>query len=137
MSQKKTVHVPFNTYQRTDVLTANRETILLMMYAGAIRALKSAIHAHEQSDQKTRNEKLLKAQDIINELRATINHEAAEDLAKQLDELYGFILQRILQASVENKVEFLQEVLGILETLHTAWAEAISKLRKDADQTTS
>jgi flagellar biosynthetic protein FliS len=60
-------------YRRTEVLTANRETILLMMYAGAIRFLKGAIEAGEKGDTAERNRLVSRVQTIVGELRATLD----------------------------------------------------------------
>lgn len=129
----------FETYRRTGVLTANRETILLMMYAGALRFLKGAIEAAEKKDIATKNRLITRTQQIVNELRSTLNFDASKEIATHLDMLYGFITQRLIQAnaekdSSEKALSSLNEALGILNTLNSAWEEAVAQIRKDKSQ---
>ena len=120
-----------DAYRRTDVMTANRETILLMMYAGAIRALKKAIEAVETGNRLEKAKHLSRTQEIVNELRANLNFEISQDIAKNLDMLYDFITQRMMKGNLDNDVKALQEALGILQTLNSAWEEAIASLKKE------
>jgi len=120
-----------NAYRRTDVMTANRETILLMMYAGAIRSLKKAIESIETGNRLEKAKHLCRTQEIVNELRANLNFNIANDIAKNLDMLYDFISQRMMQGNLDNDPKPLQEALGILSTLNSAWEEAIASLKKE------
>ena len=127
---KKTPSKPggFESYRKTDVLTANRETILLMMYAGAMRFIRQAKEAPEVLE---RTRLVGKAQEIISELRSTLNFEAGKEIATQLDALYGFILMRLSQGCIERKDAPLDEALTILGTLNEAWEQAVSAVRKE------
>jgi flagellar secretion chaperone FliS len=119
-----------NAYKKTDVITANRETILLMMYAGAIRFLKGAIEAADGNNLEEKSRLINRTQEIITELRATLNFEAGGDIAGTLETLYTFISQRLMKSLSEKSTEPLKEALGILTTLNSAWEEAINNLRK-------
>lgn len=135
MDDKKPKPPPsLNAYRRTEAMTANRETILLMMYAGAIRFLKSAITAAEKNDVGEKTKYIMKVQDIINELRATLNFEIGGDVAKNLELLYAYIAQRLIDGTIEKEPKQLNDALGILVTLNEAWEQAIASLKKDKTQ---
>ncbi len=125
---------PLDNYRRTDLMTANRETILLMMYGGAMRFLKQAIEAGEAKDFIQMNKMVTKTQEIVNELRSTLNFEVGGDIAKNLEMLYGFIAERLLQGCLDKEVKPLREALGIIETLNEAWEQAIASLKKERVQ---
>lgn len=120
-------------YRRTEVLTANRETILLMMYAGAIRFLKGAMEAAGVPDIAERNRLTTKVQDIVNELRAVLDFQIGGEIAHELDRLYAFVSSKLVSATVQNNPDHLQEALKVLETLHTAWEEAVASLKKQKE----
>jgi len=126
MDKKKT---PLANYSKTNVMTANRETLLLMLYDGAIRFLKQALVAvkHEKHEEKSKC--IGKTMDIVTELNASLNKQENEVLANQLESLYQFIQERLLKGSMENDTHALEEALGILTTLRSAWGEAISSLK--------
>lgn len=126
---------PLENYRKTDLMTANRETILLMMYGGAMRFLKQGIEAGEAQDFILMNRMVTKAQEIVNELRSTLNFEVGGDIAKNLESLYAFITERMLQGCLDRQVKPLTEALGIIQTLNEAWEQAIASLRKERSQT--
>src|SRR5687767_4426526 len=121
---------PTDAYRRTEVMTSNKETILLMLYAGAIRSLKKAIEAGEANDFATAGPHIMKVQEIVTELCATLNFEKGGELAHTLQGLYLFILQRLVTANIERKVEPLHASLKILSNLNEAWEQAVEQLRK-------
>lgn len=126
MEKKKT---PLANYSKTNVMTANRETLLLMLYDGAIRFLKQALLAVVQEKHEEKSKCVGKTMDIVTELIASLNKQENEVLANQLESLYQFIQERLLKGSMENDTHSLEEALGILTTLRSAWGEAISSLK--------
>jgi flagellar protein FliS len=132
--KKSATTAQFESYRKADIMTANRETILLMMYEGAIRFLKQAIDAAEHQNLVDQRRLIGKSQGVVNELRATLNFEKGQEIASNLESLYDFITNRLIRGSLENSVQPLNEALKVLETLHFAWQEAIQSLRKERTQ---
>lgn len=121
-------------YRKTEVLTATRETILLMLYAGAIRFLKRAMEAHETAKWEERANNLVRVQEILTELRSTLNFEVGGEIAKQLDELYAYCNLRLTAGGVQNKPEYFKEVLEHLTALNQAWEDAVATLKKEKNE---
>ena len=111
-------------------MTASKENILLMLYDGAIRFLKKSMDASNENNLPDKNTFVGKTMDIVNELRATLNHKADADLANRLEQLYDFVLDRLLKGSLENNPKYLEEALGILNTLRDGWNDAIKTLKE-------
>lgn len=118
-------------YRKTDIMTANRETILLMMYGGAIRFIKAAIDASEKKNIEEKCRMIGKVQGIITELRSTLNFEVGGEIAHTLENLYGFISQRLILATSAETTDPLKEALGIITTLNEGWEAAVESLRKE------
>jgi len=116
-------------YRKTEILTANRETILLMMYTGAIRFLKQSIEATEQKNEVLRMKYISKTQEIIDELRATLNHSIGGELAGNLESLYQYCSKCLAQGNLKRDTKPLKEALDILFTLNGAWEEAINSIK--------
>lgn len=135
MSEKKknTVAGKFQAYKRTSVMTANRETILLMLYQGAIRFLKQAITAHHADKFEDANISVGRVLEIVSELRASLNHKVGADIAKSLDELYLYVIEQVVQGNIDKKPEMLQSALTILEHLNETWEQAIEKLKTESN----
>lgn len=120
----------YQQYKNTSVQSASREKLLLMMYEGAIRFIKKAIIACDKKDIAERGMNIGRAYDIILELNNTLDHKAGGDIAKQLEQLYMFMTDQLTHANIKGEKKYLEEVLKILNTLHSGWKEAIESLKR-------
>lgn len=118
-------------YKNTSVKSASREKLLLMMYEGAIKFVKRAMLAIDENNIGNRGQNIGYAYDIIMELNNTLNHEVGGDIAQNLEQLYMFLTDKLTQANISGEKEHLEDVLKILETLYSGWAEAIEQLKKN------
>lgn len=125
-NKKKAYQQTLKSYRTTEIMTANKEAILLLLYEGLIRFLKQAIIAIQKKDIQEKSRLIGRGQDIVNELRATLNRKQGGELAISLDSLYGFVTDRLMLANKDNDVEKLEEAINILTTLHEAWQQAIN-----------
>jgi flagellar protein FliS len=116
-------------YHNTAVQTASKEKILLMLYEACIRHLKKAQSAMEAKNYADKGVALGKAQDIINELTNSLNHQVGGQIAEQLSGLYLHLFQETTKANIENDPKKLAHCVKILETLYSGWKEAIEKLK--------
>jgi len=96
--------------------------ILHMLFEGAIRFLK---HAREQPPGSEEYRKYLRrADEIVTELRTSLDHEPSPELSANLENLYVFMTGELARAHVEGEVEAIDPCIGILETLLEGWKQA-------------
>ncbi len=119
-------------YRANSVLTASPGQLVLMLYDGALRALAMSREAFNRPpEDMTRiaaiNQQLLKAQAIINELQATLNHEAGGEFSQQMSGLYDYYSRRLVEANLRKRVEPVIEVERLLTDVRNAWSEMLSK----------
>ena len=112
-----------NHYARQRVETATPAQLIALLYGAGISATRSGIAAIERSDRDEMNRQLLRAQDVVMELRYSLNLEAGE-LAANLDAIYTYVYQRLVRANISRDAAAAQEVLGILEGLNETWRAA-------------
>ncbi|WP_080832511.1 flagellar export chaperone FliS [Cohnella massiliensis] len=117
---------PYQKYQQASVQTAPASQLLLMLYDGAIRFVRVGIEGINQRNYEKANNNLIKAQAIINELVAGLNHDYP--IAKDLLVLYEYLLHQLIQANVKKNAEIAQEVLDHLTELREAWGEAAKQV---------
>ena len=110
-------------YARQRVETATPAQLIAMLYGAGVAALRGGIDAMERSDRPEANRLLLRAQDVVMELRCSLNPEAGE-IARNLDAIYSYSFQRLVDANVRRDVGAATEVLGILEGLNETWRAA-------------
>lgn len=121
----------YQKYKTTSIQSASKEKLLLMMYEGAIRFIKKAIVACEQNDVAERGANIGRAYDIILELTNTLDHKVGGDIAKNLEQLYMFVIDQLTQANIKGDKKPLEEALKIIETLYSGWQQAVEKLKRE------
>ena len=122
---------PYQKYKNTAILSASREQILLMLYEGAIKFTKLAIQAAEANNIADRGKNIMRAYDIVVELQVSLDHKVGGDLAKQLDQLYVYMLDQYTKANVRGDISALQSCLKVLNNLYDGWKLAVEKMKKE------
>lgn len=107
-----------NKYKKTDISTASKEQILLLLYRNSISSLKQSMTENPLFSKK---ESLLKAYNIVMELKSSLDRSQNKDLINQLDDLYNFILIQIEKANMKNDYSGINTAIDILTNLYTAW----------------
>lgn len=111
-------------YTQSAVLSATPEQLVVMLYDGAIRFLHQAQLSLENDNREMAREKLLRAEDIINELNNSLDIEGGGEVAGSLRSLYLWIKRQIMQSLIQQDPKPLEECLLQLRELRDAWAEA-------------
>src|SRR6187551_1595029 len=96
-------------YLRTKVFTATPEQLQLMLYDGAIRFGEQARVALEQKNFEHSYTMLSRVQKIITELQASLKHDIAPDLCKQMSALYNYIYRKLIEANIDHVLPPLEE----------------------------
>jgi len=112
------------------VKTANPGQILIMLYEAAIRNVKKAIQCLDANDIAGKGQAIVKTHDIVNELLNTLNFDVGGQVARDLERLYGYMSEQLLQANLNNSKPPLESVLKNLETLLSAWKVAVLEVQK-------
>ena len=102
-----------------------------MLYEGAIRFTKQARVAMNEKKVAEKGKAISKATAILSELMATLDFKIGGQLAQDLENLYIFMIDKLIEANVHNKVECLDDVERLLNTLYTAWKDVIENPRAD------
>jgi flagellar secretion chaperone FliS len=122
---------PYRKYQKTQVTTASKEKVLLMLYEGAIRFTKRAHQAMEQGKIAEKGTYISKSTAIVSELMATLDFKAGGKLAADLENLYVFMIDKLIEGNINNDKECLKVVEKLLMTLYEAWKDVIEHPRED------
>jgi flagellar protein FliS len=122
---------PYQKYKSTQVNSASREKLLLMMYEGAIKFTKMAIKATDDKKIAERCENIGRAFDIVLELNNTLDHKLGGEISVRLEQLYMFMTEQYTKANISGTVEPLRSNLKLLETLYEGWVGAVEKVKKE------
>jgi flagellar protein FliS len=114
-----------NAYQSNSIMTASPGKLLLMLYDGAIKFCNIAEEAIAAKDIGTRNTNLIKVQDILTELRITLDHKPDPIFAEKMSALYIFFEKELMLANIENNAKKVNWVKNQLIGLRDTWAKVI------------
>ncbi|MDZ7654057.1 MAG: flagellar export chaperone FliS [Burkholderiaceae bacterium] len=115
-------------YQRvsldTAVASADPHQMILMLFDGAIEAVRQATVFMQDGRAADKGRVLGKAIRIVEEgLKASLDRSVGGALAQQLAALYDYVSLRLLQANLRNDAAALQEVSRLLDDLRGAWVQ--------------
>lgn len=106
---------------------ASPHKVVQMLMAGAIERLIQGKAAMIQGNIPVKGERLGKALDIIISLRSCLSMEDGGDIARNLDQLYEFVITQITQANHLNEPELLDDVIDIIREIKSAWDQIPSE----------
>lgn len=121
----------YSQYNNSKILTASPAELTLMLYDGVIKFCNIAIMAIEKNDVMKAHTYIVKTENIIEEFQATLNHKYP--VAKDFDNVYKYIYNRLIEANVKKDKDILEEVLVHLRTLRDTWKEVMKITHNGAD----
>jgi len=114
---------PHRHYQQAQVETASPTRLVVLLYDGAIRFCSRALEAMEAKDLPAQNTNLIKAQKIVGELMASLNKETGGEVAGNLNRVYPYLLEQLVEANLHDRPDIVEGVLALLRDLRESWAE--------------
>lgn len=118
------------SYKTSRANTASREDLLILLYEGAIRFLERSITEFEAKNLSEHKMFLRRGLAIVAELQSTLNFDKGGDLAVQLFDLYGFMIDRLTQANVTQDMSHIRLVLNNMNTLLEGWRDAVRQVKQ-------
>lgn len=115
---------PYQKYRNQQVTTATPAELVGMLYDAAIAAIRTAAQANFERRAGDVHEPLVKAQDIITELRCALSFDAGGEIAGNLDGIYGHAIKLLVEANVSRLPARFDEATALLEPLRDAWRQA-------------
>ncbi len=117
-----------NAYQQVGVesavLSASPYQLVNLLFDGALSALKRARILMAQGDSAGRGAAISKAITIISGgLQSGLDHSVNSELCKNLDDLYDYMVRRLLQANLYSDPAAIDEVEHLLTNIADAWRE--------------
>jgi flagellar protein FliS len=125
-----------DSYRQYEIQSRSPLELVVMLYDGALRFTSDARDAMMRRDIRARQQHLSRAMAIVSELQSTLDMETGGEVAEHLDKLYGFVRDRLIDASLKQDLQPLDEARRVLTTLREGWL-AISRASASAAATSS
>lgn len=102
--------------------SADPHKLILLLYQGALLAIASAKNQMMRNETAAKGASISHAISIIDSgLKASLNMEQGGELSQNLSDLYSYMVDRLVNANLNNDVATLDEISKMLIELRTAW----------------
>jgi flagellar secretion chaperone FliS len=103
------------------VTEADKTQLIQMLLDGLIESLTVAEGHISRKSIAEKSFHLSRAGRIVIGLQSALDFEKGGDIAKNLNELYGYVTRRLLHINIKNDVEALREVRSLISQIREAW----------------
>lgn len=111
-----------NRYLEAEVLTAPPQRLRLLLIEHAIRAGNATLAAWEEFRWEEGFEANIRCRELVAELLAGVDPSASE-LARNVADIYGFLLTSLAEASLDRDCAKLRDVLRVLNVERETWSQ--------------
>jgi len=119
---------PAEAYRQFSVQTSTPLGLVVMLYDGALTALRRAVTAIEAHDIQKKCNHLNRAMAIIVQLEGTLNMELGGEVAKTLKAFYLYARGQTMKANIEDSLEILRSLIEKIAGVRESWHQAEQKL---------
>jgi flagellar protein FliS len=116
----------------SEVNYATPHRLVQMLMEGALEKVATAKGCIERRDLEGKSRQISWAMSIVNGLRSSLDLEAGGAIAVNLDDLYAYMIRRLIDASAQNDPDALSEVMGLMLEIKGAWDAMPDALRSAA-----
>lgn len=109
-------------YLENKIISAKPEELTLMLYEGLVKFIKKAQLNLENKNIEQVNYNTQRAQDIVDELRSTLNMEIK--ISESMDSMYEYLSYKLVIANVDKNPLTFDEALIVAEDFRETWKEA-------------
>jgi flagellar secretion chaperone FliS len=117
---------PTAAYRTSQVVSASRAGQIVLLYQGAIRFGAQHLAWLERRDIEQAHRASIRCQEIVTALRGSLDLTAGP-IAVQLDQLYDFVLRRLLEGNMAKEAKPTMEAISVLRGLLEAWQELAAR----------
>ncbi|MDF2568109.1 MAG: fliS [Oscillospiraceae bacterium] len=116
-------------YVEQSGMTATPGELLLMLWNAEIKNIKIAVLNIKSGNLSEAHEKLIRAQDIVDELILSLDDRY--EISKNLTNLYTFIKNELVLANLKKDSERLEAILPLVTEMRDTWEQAnkISRMK--------
>ncbi|CAM3804871.1 flagellar export chaperone FliS [Alkalicoccus chagannorensis] len=103
------------------------QEITALLYEALLDKLNTAKTAIADRDYIEANQSIQRSVDILQRLGAGINYESGGIIAEQLDALYSYAVDTLIQANYDKSAEKIEAVEEVLAPVAASWREALKE----------
>ncbi|WP_166425003.1 flagellar export chaperone FliS [Paraglaciecola sp. 20A4] len=108
---------------KQEVAQADPHKLTLMLMQGALDRMAYAKGCIERKEFAEKGQHIGRCTSILINLRDTLDLTNNAEVADNLFALYDYMVQRLTDATVQNSVSIMDEVINLMLPIKTAWSQ--------------
>lgn len=116
---------PYQKFMQQTVSTMTPAQMLVALYDKAEQELKKAIYFIENKEIENASKAIVKVQNIVATLDGSL--KVNYDISNNLSALYGFIMEKLVQANIKKDTAIIHEILPFFAELKETFTEIMKK----------
>ncbi len=118
---QKALHQYSQTAVETSINTASPHRLVQMLMEGVQDKIRIARLQMERKELGEKAKSITCAISIVDGLRMSLDKETGGDIAQNLDDVYDYMVRRLIDANLSNEPEILDEVTALMQQIKEAW----------------
>ncbi len=119
----------------SEVEYASPHRLIQMLMEGALDKIATAKGFMDRGETAKKGEHISWAISIIGGLQSSLDMETGGEIAQNLDDLYTYIVRRLMEANVNDDIGAVDEVMSLLLEIKSAWDVMPESIKKTPSQT--
>jgi len=104
-----------------NVAAADPHRLVMMLMDGVMERMAIAKACIERGEIAKKARLLHSCVTLLGELRGSLNMYKGGELARNLSELYDYMMRQLLRANLESSAAYIKEVISLLSEVRSAW----------------
>lgn len=100
---------------------ASQHRLVQMLMEGVLSRIATAKGQIERKDFGGKSGSISSAMAIINALKSSLDMDSGGEIAANLDDLYGYMYNRLIDANTSNETQPLTEVSSLMAQIKSGW----------------
>jgi flagellar protein FliS len=113
-----------------NVAAADPHRLVLMLMDGVMERMAIARACIERGDVAKKARLLHSCVTLLGELRSSLNIQQGGALARNLSELYDYMMRQLLRANLDGNADYIKEVTSLLGEVRGAWTAIGPEVRR-------
>ena len=119
-------------YKKVDVETASQGKLIVMLFNGAIQRAEEAKRQLQKDRIDGVHNNLVRAQEIIAELRGALDMNGGGDIARNLNRIYEYFQHLLVKANIQKKTSPIEECISLMTIMRDTWQDLFLKVSTEA-----
>jgi len=135
---KTRINSALSQYQSISVSSgvedATPHRLIQMLMEGALDKIATANGYMLQGDMAEKGRHISWGISIISGLQSSLDRDAGGEISANLDDLYDYMIRRLMEANATNDTAIVDEILSLLLEVKTAWGVIPQQLAAQSKQ---